>query len=97
MGLRLERILTSMPIESVSPFSAFVLDLGCFELGDASVATESMDVSPSWSAGTGADIVPRSDGPDIDVVLLRGMMCVGDSPERKVRRALGGLYSPREI
>ena len=40
---------TSIPIDSASPLSALVLVLvlGGFELGDASVATESMDVSPS--------------------------------------------------
>jgi hypothetical protein len=54
-----------------------VLVRGGFELGDTSVATDMIDVSPSMfdgaAVGDTADGAPRSAGPEIDAVLFRGM------------------------
>jgi hypothetical protein len=43
--------LTSIPVLSASPLSAFVLALGGLEVGDTSVATDIIAVSPSILCG----------------------------------------------
>jgi hypothetical protein len=43
--------LTSIPVLSASPLSALVLALGGRDVGDTSVATDIIDVSPSILCG----------------------------------------------
>ena len=72
-----DKELTSIPVPSASPLSALVLVLAALELGETSVATDMIEVSPSMFGGAAeADIAVGSAALVIDAVLLRGMIVV---------------------
>ena len=95
VGLRVTEELTSMPVPSASPLSAFVLVLGGFELGETSVATDMIEVSPSIFDGAVeadmAGVAAGSAGPVADAVRFRGMAvpegwrCAGEGEKEEGR------------
>ena len=91
--------LTSMPVPSAS-LSAFVLVLGGFELGDTSVATDMIEVSPSIFDGAVevdmAGVAAESAAPVADAVLFRGMTVlvrVGVCETRRGGKGGGGSWN----
>jgi hypothetical protein len=71
-------VLTSIPVLSASPLSAFVLVLWGFELGETSVVAGMMEVSPSTLGGPlVVDLVEAAWGSAAETVPFRGMAVCG--------------------